>query len=400
MPAAAMIDFPKLVLKSGHDKRLRTGSPWVFANEVELTADLRALPAGSLVRLALPSGRVFGLVHLNPHALIVARLLTRNADASVDATFFRRRIERALALRELLLPGGYYRLIHGEADGLPGLIVDRFGDTVVVQPNTAGMDASLAAIVEALEQALAPTAIVIRADSRSRSLEGLPTRPTEVRGDLDQPIEVREGDLVFRADPVGGQKTGWFFDQRPNRAIVRSIAGGRRVLDLYSYSGAFAVQTLAGGAACVVAVDRAVGALELARDSAAAAGFADRFETTTGDAFDVVGGLTEAKQRFDLVVCDPPPFAPSKKDAPAARRAYRKLARAATGVIAAEGFLAMASCSHHVAHDDLLTMTFHGLRDAGRSGRLLYSGGAGPDHPLHPGLPESRYLSFLLLALD
>jgi len=395
-----MTDLPKLELKRGHDRRLRGGAPWIFANEVAMTAEVRALPPGSLARLALPGGRLYGLVHVNPHALIVARLLTRNLDARIDGRFFARRFERAAALRERFAPGGHYRLVHGEGDGLPGLVIDRYGEVVVVQPNTAGMDAALEAILDGVRQSLAPAGIVVRADSRAREREGLETAPPRVEGRVDAPIAVREGDLVALADPIAGQKTGWFLDQRANRATVRRLAGGARVLDLYAYAGGFALAALAGGAAHVHAVDRAAGALTLAEEAAAAAGHGDALVTEAGDVLDVLGRLTAEHARFDIVVADPPPFARAKKDAGPAGRAYRKLTRAAAGVTAPEGLLAVASCSHHVDEAALVAASFQGLRDAGRSGRLVVTAGAAPDHPLHPALPETRYLSFLLYALD
>lgn len=392
-----MNDLPKLELKRGHDRRLRAGSPWIFANEVAMTPEVRALPAGTLARLALPGGRFYGLVHVNPHALIVARLLTRNLDAAIDARFFARRLERALALRERFLPGGFYRLIHGEADGLPGLVVDRYGDVVVVQPNTAGMDDALDAILDAVHRVLAPRGVVVRTDGRARGREELALTSPRVEGEVARPLAGREGALAFLADPVEGQKTGWFFDQRPNRETIRGLASGARVLDLYSYAGGFALAALAGGAAWVHAVDRSAPALALAER---AAGRPDALHAETGEVMDVLGRLTAEKARFDIVVADPPPFARAKKDAAPAAHAYRKLARAAAGVTAPEGLLAVASCSHHVGEAALVGATFHGLRDAGRAGRLVATGGAGPDHPLHPALPESRYLSFLLYALD
>jgi len=255
-------------------------------------------------------------------------------------------------------------------------------------------------VLDGVREALSPAGIVVRADSHARAREGLETAPTRVEGEVDTPLVVREGDLAFLADPIAGQKTGWFFDQRPNRATIRGLARGARVLDLYSYAGGFALAALAGGAAHVHAVERSTAALSLAEQAAAAAGRGDGLVTETGDALAVLGRLTDERARFDLVVADPPPFARAKKDAGPAGRAYRKLTRAAAGVTAPEGLLAVASCSHHLDEAALVNASFQGLRDAGRSGRLVVTGGAGPDHPLHPALPETRYLSFLLYALD
>lgn len=395
-----MTDLPSLVLRRGHDRRVRAGAPWVFANEIEMTDEVRQLPRGALARLVLPGGRHYGLVHANPHSLIVARLLTRNLETAIDAAFFERRLERALHLREKLLPGGHYRLVHGEGDGLAGLVVDRYGEVVVVQPNSAGMAAVVDAIVTAVERTLKPQAVVVRGDSHARKLEGLAVEPPRVIGSFENPVRVREGERVFYADVLGGQKTGWFFDQRVNREWLARLAAGGRMLDLYGYSGGFAGHALAHGAAFAEVVDRSAEALALARRAVDEAGHGERFAAARGDVFDVLGGLVEAKRRFEVVVCDPPPFAPSKKDLPAALKGYRKLARGAAAVTAAEGFLAVASCSHHVTSDALLQASFEGVRDAGRQGRLVFTGGAGPDHPLHPALAESRYLSFLVFALD
>ncbi len=395
-----MTDLVKLELKRGHDRRLRAGSPWIFANELEMTEEVRALAPGSLARLALPGGRLYGLVHVNPHALIAARLLTRNLETAIDGAFFARRFERARDLRERFLPGGFYRLVHGEGDGLPGLVVDRYGDVVVVQPNTAGMDRALDAVLEGVRTALAPAGIVVRADSHARAREGLAAVAARTEGAVTSPLAVLEGDLAFLADPIEGQKTGWFYDQRANRERIRRLARGARVLDLYAYAGGFALAALAGGAAYAHAVDRAGDALELAGRAAAAMGTGERLVTETGDVFDVLGRLTTERARFELVVADPPPFARAKKDIQPATRAYRKLARAAAGVTAPDGLLAIASCSHHVDETALIGASFQGLRDAGRSGRLVVTAGAGPDHPLHPALPETRYLSFLIYALD
>ncbi|TVQ37704.1 MAG: class I SAM-dependent rRNA methyltransferase [Geminicoccaceae bacterium] len=395
-----MTELPRLVLKSGHERRLRAGSPWVFANEVQMTDEVKALPPGSLVKLALPAGRLYGVAQVNPHSLIVARLLTRNHETAIDTGFFERRIGRALALRTALVDPRFCRLVHGEGDFLPGLTVDRFGDVVVVQPNTAGMDRSLDDVLSALERLLAPQGIVVRLDSHGRQLEGLASLPPRIEGTVDVPLAVDEAGVTFLADPIGGQKTGWFFDQRPNRDLVAKLAPGRRVLDLFSYAGGFALRAAAAGALHVHAIDRAAPALDLLRASAAQNGLAGKVEISKGDVLESLGKLTAAKARFDVVIADPPPYAPAKKDVPVALKGYRKLARAAAGVVAQDGFLAIASCSHHVDHDALLQATFAGLREAGRGARLLATGGAGPDHPIHPALPETRYLTFFLFALD
>ncbi|MFW5681115.1 MAG: class I SAM-dependent rRNA methyltransferase, partial [Pseudomonadota bacterium] len=328
-----MSDLPRVVLKSGHERRLRAGSPWVFANEIQMTDELKALPPGSLVKLALPAGRLYGLAQFNPHSLIVARLLTRSHEARIDAAFFARRIERALAIRQALVDPRYCRIVHGEGDLLPGLTVDRLGDVVVVQPNTAFVDQAIDDVLDALKRVLAPAGIVVRLDSHGRQLEGLEMLPARIEGTVPERVVVEEAGVAFLADPIGGQKTGWFFDQRWNRDLIATLAPGRRVLDLFSYTGGFGLRAAAAGASRVQAVDRAGPALELLQASAERGGFGAKVEATRGDALEVVGRLTEAKQRFDVVVADPPPYAPAKKDVPVALKGYRKLARAAAGVV-------------------------------------------------------------------
>lgn len=391
---------PKVSLLAKHDRRVRGGSPWIFANEIDMTPELKALPRGTLVRLALSSGRLYGQAQFNPHSLIVGRLLTRNLETPIDAGFFARRISRAKALRERLIGGVAYRLIHAEGDQLPGVIVDRFDDVLVVQLNTAGAELARDALVDALREVLAPRVIILRRDGRARALEGLDQQPPEILGDLTGPVAVQEGVYRFLADPLEGQKTGWYFDQRFNRALLADLSRDLRVLDLYSYAGGFALAAAQAGAASVLAVDRSQPALDLAERAAVDTGVKDRLTTKVGDVFEVLGQLETEKRRFDVVIADPPPFAPAKKDVPTALKGYRKLTRAAAAAVAQDGFLAIASCSHHIDEAAFFDTVRHGLKDAGRSARLLGRYGAGPDHPQHPALPETRYLKLFLWALD
>ncbi|MGF1475680.1 MAG: class I SAM-dependent rRNA methyltransferase [Geminicoccaceae bacterium] len=395
-----MTDLPTVRLLPKRDRRLRQGSPWVFANEIAMDAEAKALAGGSLVRIALPDGRGYGLAHFNPHSLIVARLLTRKMDASIDRSFIARRLERALGLRERTIGGRCYRLVHAEADHLPGLVIDRYGDVAVAQLNTAGMAAIQETIVAALEKTIQPASFVLRNDSPVRQLEGL-TSSVEVVGEaIEPPIELIENGRKHHADPVSGQKTGWFFDQADNRLLAASIARDAEVLDLYSYTGGFAIAAALAGAKRVLAVDRAEAALELARLGAEANSVADRLTFQADEVFKTIDRLMEEKRRFGLVIADPPAFVRAKKDLASGLKGYRKLARGAAHLVAQDGFLAIGSCSHHVSETDLQASAHGGIRDAGRSARLLKSGGAAMDHPTHPALPETGYLKFLLYALD
>ncbi len=394
------MSYPTIKILPGEDRRLRHGSPWLFSNELRMDAEAKKLPPGSLVRLMAPSGKIFGVAQFNPHSLIAARVLTRNKDAQIDRGFLARRMARALQLREKLFDSPHYRLVHAEADGLPGLVVDRFGDTLVVQVNTAGMEALTALLVEALDEVVAPRRIIARNDTAARQLEGLPSEVKALKGALDGRLELVENGLTFLADPSGGQKTGWFYDQRPNRWFAAGLCRDETVLDLFSYCGGFALTAAARGAASVTAVDSSAAALELAAASATAQGHGARCSFERTEAFAFLDKAAQDKRRFGVVIADPPAFVRSKKDLGSGLKGYRKLARMAAALVTEPGFLCLGCCSHHVSPEQFAAETWAGIREAGRGGRLLRSAGAGPDHPTHPALPESAYLKFLAYALD
>jgi 23S rRNA (cytosine1962-C5)-methyltransferase len=391
---------PAIALKRGEQKRVLGGHPWVYSNEVVMDAAAKALTPGSLVRLVSHDGRAIGTAMFNPRPLIAARLLSRDADASVDRGFLAARLEPALALRTRLFDAPFYRLVHAEADALPGTIIDRFGDALVLQVNTAGMERLLPELLAALETVLHPSTILLRNDGAMRALEGLDAYVRFAKGGVEGPLELVENGVRFLADLGEGQKTGWFFDQRDNRAAVARLAAGARLLDVYCYTGGFAVQAAVAGAKEVLAIDRSDAALALAARSAELNGVADRCRFERGDAFQTLEALGTRGERFDIVVADPPAFVKSKKDLNQAARGYRKLARLAAALVRAKGFLFVASCSYHMAPDHFALEVARGLVDAGREGRIIRSAGAGADHPVHPALPETAYLKGLLLQLD
>ena len=391
---------PIVALAPGHHRRAEQGHLWIYSNEITMDAAAKALTPGTLVTVRRADERPLGVAMFNPHTLLAARLLDRDAGRVIGRRFFARHLERALRLRSRLYQAPYYRLVHAEADGLPGLVIDRFGDVLAVQANTAGMDRQEAAIVEALQALLAPAAIVLRNDSPARTLEGLPLETRITAGALAGPVEIEEDGTRFEIDALAGQKTGWFYDQRDNRTFIAGLADGARVADLYCYGGGFAVAAARAGADAVIGIDRSEPALALAVRSAAKNGVGARCDFRRGEVFADSAALAAAGERFDIVVADPPPFARSKKDVPAALRGYRKLARQAAQLTAAGGFLFIASCSHNVAAADFAEAIRRGVADAGRNGRILRSAGAGPDHPVHPALPETAYLKSLTLALD
>jgi len=393
-----LTDRPALRLAQGQGKRLRAGSPWVFSNEIAMKPEYRQMEKGGLIRLESDDGVRFGTFMFNPHSLIAARLLDRDPAAEIDTAWVFRRLETALALRSRIIQGTYYRLVHAEADGLPGLIVDRYDDVAVVQANSAGMDRLMPLIVAGLRALLPLRAVVARNDAAARQQEGLAADVRLLFGS-DASSVVEEGGVRFAVDPLGGQKTGWFFDQRFNRDRVAALASGARVLDVCCHVGAFGLRCAAAGAASVTLVDSSAPALAQARDTALANGFADLVTLRRDDAFDALGQLAGTQERFDIVICDPPAFAKSRKDAEAGLRAYGRMARLAATVVAPNGFLFTASCSHHAPADSWAAQIAHGLYRAKRDGRILFSGGAGMDHPVHPHLPETAYLKAMLLGV-
>ncbi|MSP66672.1 MAG: class I SAM-dependent rRNA methyltransferase [Alphaproteobacteria bacterium] len=398
IPLAA--DRPRVRLLPEHDRRVAGGFPWAFSNEVAMDAATKALPPGGLVVLETARGAPVGVAMFNPHSLIAARLLAPEIDAVIDADFLAARLQTALALRARLYALPYYRLVHAEADGLPGLIVDRYGDVVVCQINSAGMERLRGEVQAALQGVLAPRALVLRADRPVRALEGLADEDDAILGELDNPVALVENGARFRADVLGGQKTGWFFDHRDNRAFIAPLCRGGRVLDLYGYTGGFAVQAAMAGATEVLAIDRSEPALALAAQAATENGVAPRCRFERGEVFGALERLAAASERFDVVIADPPAFVKSRKELNAGARGYRKLARGAARLVASGGLLLIASCSHLVDMATFGEEVRRGLRDVRRAGRIIRSGGAGPDHPIHPALAASAYLKCLVLALD
>jgi 23S rRNA (cytosine1962-C5)-methyltransferase len=391
---------PSIMLLAGRQRRAEGGHPWIYSNEVQMDAAAKALAPGSLVTLRRADNSPLGVAMFNPHTLLAARLLDRDTARPIGRRFLARRIGRALKLRERLFDTPFYRLVHAEADGLPGLVVDRFGAALVVQSNAAGMARLEPTILDALGELLSPEVIVLRNDSPARALEGLPPETRVVRGEPDGPVPVDENGILFHADLLAGQKTGWFFDQRDNRRFIAALARDARVLDLYCFTGGFAVQAARAGAAAVLGIDRSEPALALATRAAELNGVGATCSFRRSEAFAEAVGLAAKGERFDIVIADPPAFAKSRREASAGLRGYRKLARLAASVTAAGGILFVASCSFHVGVTEFAEAVRRGLADAGRAGRILRVAGADADHPVHPALPETAYLKTLTLALD
>ena len=381
-------------------RAIRHGFPWVYADELVTDRRTQAMVPGTLAVLEDAERRPMGLVTVNPKSKIIARMLDRNVEAQIDAAWLQAKLAQAQALRARLYPQPYYRLIHAESDGLPGVIIDRFGDAAVIQPNAAWAEAHLEALVDALIAVTGVTTVVKNAAGRSRALEGLGDETLVLRGALTGPVAVPMNGAIYQADLLGGQKTGLFFDQRDNHAFAARLANGGRVLDMFSHVGGFGLAALAAGAVSALAVDGSEPALELARQGAAAMGMSERFATRQGDAFDTLEALATEGARYELVICDPPAFAPNRQSLEAGLRAYERIARMAVTLVAPGGYLVLCSCSHAADLAQFRAACTRGIGKAGRAGQLIHTGFAGPDHPQLPQLAESAYLKALAFRLD
>ncbi len=392
---------PTVRLKPRTEARaIRHGFPWVYADELVTDRRTQNLTPGSLAILEDGDRRVVGLVTINLKSKIVGRMLDRNADAVIDQAWFAARLQRAMDLRARLYDAPFYRLVHAEADGLPGIVIDRFGDTAVVQPNAAWAELHLDALVAALMQVTGVTTVVKNGTGRSRTLEGMKEETLVVAGAVDGPIPVPMNGATYMADVTGGQKTGLFYDQRPNHAFAASLAKGAKVLDVFTHVGGFALAALANGAVSALAVDASAPALALAELGAKASGVADRFTTRQGDAFEVLEAMGTEDARFDVVICDPPAFAPGKNSLEAGLRAYERLARLASPLVAAGGYIVLCSCSHAADLQAFRSACSRGIGRGGRRAQILHTGFAGADHPMLPQLAESGYLKSLVFRLD
>lgn len=381
-------------------RAIRHGFPWVYSDELVLDRRTQGLAPGTLAVLEDAERRPLALVTVNPASKIVARVLDRDPDAVVDRGWLAARLARALGLRERLFDAPFYRLVHAEADGLPGVIIDRFGEAAVIQPNAAWAEAHLDDLAAALREVTGVQTVIKNGSGRARGLEGLAEETLVLSGGVSGPVPVPMNGAVYMADLTGGQKTGLFYDQRPNHAFAARLAQGARVLDVFSHVGGFALAALAGGAVSALAVDASAAALDLAGQGAAAMGMGARFATRQGDAFAALEALGAEGARFDLVVCDPPAFAPSKQALEAGLRAYERVARLAAPLVAPGGYLVLCSCSHAADLSAFRNASSRGIGRGGRRAQLIHTGFAGPDHPMLPQLAESAYLKSLFFRLD
>ncbi|MEQ1558418.1 MAG: class I SAM-dependent rRNA methyltransferase [Methyloglobulus sp.] len=391
----------EIYLKKNEDKRLRNGHLWVFSNEVDTKrSPLDFFAPGDLVQVKASDGKAIGTAYINPQSLICARLLSRKSNIKCDVSFFKKRITTALALREKLFDKPFYRLVYGESDGLPGLVIDRFGTVLSVQITTAGIELRKELLITALQELLSPSAIVLKNDNKQRQLEGLDTESHVVLGQLPDVIVIEENNAQFQIDIIGGQKTGWFYDHRESRAQMAAFAKNQRVLDLFCYTGAWAVPAALAGASEVVCVDASESALQLAQENARLNQVEGKMKFTRSDVFEFLKQARQNGELYDIIVLDPPALVKRKKDFKEGYEAYRRLNHLALQVLANNGVLISASCSFHLSAENLKEILRSSGRHIDRHLTFFSCGGQGSDHPIDPAIPETAYLKTFFCSVS
>ncbi|WP_428608590.1 class I SAM-dependent rRNA methyltransferase [Sedimenticola sp.] len=394
------MNFAPLRLKRNEDRRLRAGHCWIYSNEIDTSVTpFKALDPGQPVEIFSDKEKRLGTGYVNPHSLICARLVSRDHQHPLSGSLIVHRLKVALSLRERLYQQPFYRLLFGESDGLPGLVIDRFGDFLVIQITTAGMERLKMEILAAVVKVIRPSGVLFRNDSPARELEGLDLYVEDALGCWPEMLTVEEHGVRFLLPSQAGQKTGWFFDQAANRGRMIPYVQGKRVLDVCSYVGAWGVQAAVKGASEVICVDASAAALDAVDRNAQENGVAEQVAGLQGDAFDALRELRQAHERFDVVLVDPPAFIKRKKDTKEGTLAYRRLNQLALQVLSKDGILVSSSCSHHMREEALLLEIQQAARHTDRSLQLLERGFQAPDHPVHPAIPETAYLKTFYLRV-
>jgi len=389
-----------LVLQPGADRRLRGGHVWIYSNEVDNKASpLKNFEVGEQVQVVDSQGRPRGRAIINPNTLICGRLFSRDSEQELDRSLIVHRLNIALSLREMSFDQPCYRLVYGDSDGLPGLVIDRYYDIFVIQISTAGMEKVQHHVIDALNKVFMPAAIVLRNDGKFRETEGLEAYVEVVQGVVGDLSPLSENGVNMVAPLLTGQKTGWFYDHRENRARMQTMVKGKKVLDLFSYVGGWGAQALAAGASEVACVDASAGALEVAEENARLQNALPKFRALRGDAFDICKTLVADKERFDVVIVDPPAFIMRKKDIRNGERAYARINNFAMRLLKRGGVLVSASCSMHLETDRLVDMLRTNSRELDRQGQIFAQGYQGADHPIHPAIPETEYLKAYFMRL-
>ncbi len=395
------MSLPEIYLKKNEDKRLRKGHLWVFSNEIDTKkTTLDQFSAGDLVNIKSDDGKIMGTAYINPQTLICARLLSRKPNLKCGVNFFKDRLITALTLRDKLFNKPFYRLVYGESDGLPGLVIDRFGSVLSVQITTTGIEQRKDAVVAALVELLNPIAIILKNDNSQRELEGLSLESEVVYGELPETLIIEENGAQFKIDVLNGQKTGWFYDHRSSRGILASIAKNQRILDLFSYTGAWGIPAAVADAYEVTCVDASESALKLAKVNAQLNQVEDKMQFVRSDVFEFLKQARLDNQLYDIIVLDPPALIKRKKDFKQGYEAYRRLNQLALQVLSKNGILISASCSFHLSRENLHEILRGSGRHIDRHLVFFNSGGQGPDHPIDPASPETDYLKTFFCSVS
>jgi 23S rRNA (cytosine1962-C5)-methyltransferase len=395
------MSLAEIDLKKNEDKRLRKGHLWVFSNEIDTKkTTLDQFSAGDLVNIKSDDGKIMGTAYINPQTLICARLLSRKPNLKCGVNFFKDRLITALTLRDKLFNKPFYRLVYGESDGLPGLVIDRFGSVLSVQITTAGIEQRKDAVVAALVELLNPIAIILKNDNSQRELEGLSLESEVVYGELPETLIIEENGAQFKIDVLNGQKTGWFYDHRSSRGILASIAKNQRILDLFSYTGAWGIPAAVADASEVTCVDASESALKLAKVNAQLNQVEDKMQFVRSDVFEFLKQARLDNQLYDIIVLDPPALIKRKKDFKQGYEAYRRLNQLALQVLSKNGILISASCSFHLSRENLHEILRGSGRHIDRHLVFFNSGGQGPDHPIDPASPETDYLKTFFCSVS
>lgn len=387
-----MSELPHLILNSQADRRIKKGHLWLYSNEVDTTkTPLKQFQAGDLVQVQSTAGAVLGLAFINPQALICGRMLTRDANMNIGRKYLKKRIQSALKLRELCFEQPFYRLVYGDSDLLPGVVIDRYGQYFVVQISVAGFEPLIPELVDLLEVLFEAKGVLVKNDHQARELEGM-DEDVRVFGQLPDKLLLEENGCAFEIPSSSGQKTGWFYDHRVNRSFLQDLVPGKRVLDVFSYVGGWGIQAAVAGALQVTCVDASELACQQVLRNAQINEVDSLVEVIRGKAIDVLKRLNDAGESFDVVVLDPPAFIKRKKDQKSGEAAYRHLNELAIRLLGKEGILVSASCSRPLSNDSLVEIVRGAARHLDRNAQLIFTGCQGPDHPVHPAIPETNYI--------
>lgn len=388
-----------LRLKKDADRRIKAGHLWIFSNDIDTSQSaLKNYSAGELIHIETARGTPLAIGYINPHCLLCIRILSQNLQDKVDTGFFIRKIQTAKTKREKLFSDNYYRVVFGEADRLPGVVIDQFNDVIVVQINTAGIENLKSYLIDAIKKVFQPNVIFLKCDSTERRNEGLDHYTETLLGEPPSSISVKENNCVYEINLLNAQKTGWFFDHRFNRARIATYCNDKKVLDVFSYCGAFSIPCAKNGATEVVAIDRSAQALEQLQKNAALNSLSN-IKTICGDALECMQILHQSNEKFDVIILDPPALIKRKKDIPAGEKMYQKLNETALNLLNDGGILLSASCSMHLSAEYLLNL----IRRAGiytkKDLSVIEHCHQGPDHPVHPAIAETNYLKGFIISL-